>query len=495
MSAVTHLIYSPAAVRELDRRAIEDYGIPGYTLMTRAGQATFDLARKAFPEAGSWLVLCGAGNNAGDGYVIARIAQSAGLNVTVSALSDPECLVGDALAAWTDFKAGGGEITEFTDDRCSESELIIDALLGTGLDRALEGQYKRVVDAVNTVDTPVLAVDIPTGLNGLTGAVMGTAIRANMTATFVAGKQGMFLGSGADCCGKIVLDDLGIPAEVTQGIEATMRRFTTVDLAGLLPQRAASAHKGNFGHVLVVGGNHSMGGAVRLAGAAALRSGAGLVTVGTCAGNMPAIIAGRPELMCCGIDNAAALEPLLERASVVALGPGLGKDAWAQSMYAKVLASQLPKVLDADALNLLAAAPVCSDDWILTPHPGEAARLLGVTTGQIQSDRLNALSSLVDAYGGVVVLKGRGTLIGCSGMVPFLIDGGNPGMSTAGMGDVLTGVTAGLVAQLGSSELHNSAVAAAHVHASAGDLAARSGQRGLIATDVLDCLRSCLNPN
>ncbi len=495
MSAVTNLIYSPAAVRELDRRAIEDHGIPGYTLMTRAGQATFDLARKAFPEAGHWLVLCGAGNNAGDGYVIARIAQAAGLNVTVCALSDPECLAGDALVAWTDFKAAGGRATRFTDALCSESELIFDALLGTGLDRSLEGQYQLVVDAVNSADTPVVAVDIPTGLNGLTGAIMGAAIRARMTVTFVAGKQGMFLGHGADCCGEIILDDLGIPAVATQDLDATLRRFTAEDLSGLLPQRAATAHKGDFGHVLVVGGNDGMGGAVRLAGTAALRSGAGLVTVGTCTGNMPAIFAGRPELMCCGISDAGELEPLLKRASVVAVGPGLGKDAWAQSMYARVLASKLPKILDADALNLLAADPVRSDDWILTPHPGEAARLLGVTTGQIQSDRLKALSSLVEAYGGVVVLKGRGTLVGSRGMVPLLIGGGNPGMATAGMGDVLTGVIAGLVAQLGSNQLHHSAAAAAHVHACAGDLAASAGQRGLIATDVLECVRSCLNPN
>ncbi len=494
MSIGANLIYTPAAVREFDRRAIEDYGIPGYTLMTRAGQAAFAQARARFPDAENWLVLCGAGNNAGDGYVIARLARAAGLTVTVSALSDPERLGGDARTAWAGFQAEQGCVTEFSGSPGEKPDLIVDALLGTGLDRPLEGQYKRAVEAINDQQVPVLAVDIPSGLHGLTGAIMGAAVRATLTSTFVAYKQGLFLGEGAECCGEIILNDLGIPPGVLEGIEPTLQKWPLSGLAGLLPRRARTAHKGRFGHVLVVGGNQGMGGAARLAGEAALRSGAGLVSVATHPGNVAAIVAGRPELMCRGISAAAELEPLLEQASVIALGPGLGQDEWARSMFAQVLNSGLPKVVDADALNLLAKAPARSSDWILTPHPGEAARMLGITAGEVQADRPGALAGLTDAYGGVVVLKGCGTLVGSSTSVPFLVDKGNPGMATAGTGDVLTGVTAGIVAQCRSAALLDCAAAAATVHGCAGDLAAGPGQRGLIASDVLDYLRPCLNP-
>jgi hydroxyethylthiazole kinase-like uncharacterized protein yjeF len=261
-----------------------------------------------------------------------------------------------------------------------------------------------------------------------------------------------------------------------------------------MPPREATAHKGRFGHVLVIGGNKGMGGAARLAGEAALRAGAGLVSVASRPDTVGAIMAYRPELMCRGIETVNDLEPLIERASVIALGPGLGQDEWAKALFARILECAQPKVLDADALNLLAGDPVHRDDWILTPHPGEAARLLDTGTAAVQSDRLSAVRGLVDRYGGVAVLKGRCTLIACADETPYVVDRGNAGMASAGMGDVLTGLIAGLVAQY-PGVLHRSAAGAAYAHAVAGDLAASGGQRGLIATDLFPVLRGVLNPD
>jgi NAD(P)H-hydrate epimerase len=243
--------------------------------------------------------------------------------------------------------------------------------------------------------------------------------------------------------------------------------------------------------VLVVGGGPGMPGAARLAGEAALRSGAGLVTVAVHPDNT-GLVAARPELMCVAARSAGDLGPALERATVVAVGPGLGQGVWARDLFDAVLASGRPLIVDADALNLLAAAPRACDHWVLTPHPGEAARLLESKTADVQSDRLRAAHELQKEFGGTAVLKGAGSIVQSAGAVPYLCDRGNPGMAAGGMGDVLTGVIAGIAAQCGDLAL--AARAGVFVHAQAGDLAARAGERGLLASDVLRQLRSCVNP-
>jgi hydroxyethylthiazole kinase-like uncharacterized protein yjeF len=498
MSTIESRIFSPARVREMDRIAIEELGVPGYTLMTRAAQAAFDDARDYFPDARRWLVICGAGNNAGDGYVIARLARAAHLDVTVATLSDPDRLAGDAAQAWQDYRSmdghSGRAVVEFDAGLLQDADLIVDAILGTGLDRPLRGDFLSAVRALGQANKPVMSVDVPSGLNSATGEVMGAAVKASVTATFVGLKQGFFLGAGPDHLGAVTLHDLEIPPAAVDEIAPTMRIFGPGDLRDLMPPREATAHKGRFGHVLVIGGNKGMGGAARLAGEAALRAGAGLVSVASRPDTVGAIMAYRPELMCRGIETVNDLEPLIERASVIALGPGLGQDDWAKALFARILECAQPKVLDADALNLLAGDPVHRDDWILTPHPGEAARLLDTGTAAVQSDRLSAVSGLVDRYGGVAVLKGRCTLIACADETPYVVDRGNAGMASAGMGDVLTGLIAGLVAQY-PGVLHRSAAGAAYAHAVAGDLAASGGQRGLIATDLFPVLRGVLNPD
>ncbi|MEO8223320.1 MAG: NAD(P)H-hydrate dehydratase [Gammaproteobacteria bacterium] len=490
-------VWTPEAVRTLDQTATSAFGIAGYELMSRAGEAVCAVAAARWPEARRWIVLCGAGNNAGDGYVIARLARRAGRTVQVCALSDPVTLTGDAATAWQEFSREGGSARPFAPEMLADADLVIDALLGIGLARPVTGPYRTAIEAVNAAGRPVLAVDIPSGLDASTGLPSGAAVRADLTVTFVARKLGLYLGEGPAWAGRVEFADLGIPPEVVEraGLteRAPLRLFGAAELPRLLPRRPATAHKGNFGHVLVVGGNHGMSGAVRLAGEAALRSGAGLVSVATRPAHAALLPLVRPELMCHGIEDPADLVPLLARATVVAIGPGLGQDAWARALLDAVLACRLPLVLDADALNLLPAAIVRRSDWILTPHPGEAGRLLGRSSADVQRDRLGALGALLDRYSGTVILKGSGTLVGGVSGVPWVIPSGNPGMATAGMGDVLTGVAAGLVAQHGPPG-PDIAAAAADAHAAAGDAAAEGGQRGMVASDLLARLRSCLNP-
>jgi NAD(P)H-hydrate epimerase len=488
-------VWTPAQVRELDRRAIVDGGIPGHELMTRAGEAAFSIARERWPDAQRWLVLCGAGNNAGDGFVVARMALAAGLEVSVVALSDPAKLAGDAAIAWRDYQAAGGTTETFSVALVERADLVIDALLGTGLQRPVAGEYRAAIDAVNAEARAVLALDVPSGLDSASGEILSAAILADLTVTFVGQKAGLYLGSGPDCCGEIEFAGLDIPASlVAQAAMTPLFRLEGRDeLLQLLPPRPANAHKGSFGHVLIVGGDHGMSGAVRLAGEAALRAGAGLVTVATRPEHALQLPLGRPELMCSGVAAAAELDALLQRATVVACGPGLGRGEWSRQLLDKVVASGLPLVLDADALNLLAERKLRRDDWILTPHPGEAGRLLGTDTATVQADRFAALKELCRQYGGTVILKGRGSLVGRTGSVPVLIDRGNPGMATAGMGDVLTGLVAGLVAQTGATDVPTAA-AAAYVHAAAGDAAALTGERGLLASDLFAQFRTWLNP-
>lgn len=494
MSAPASFLYTPAAVREIDRIAIEDIGIPDFELMGRAGRLVWDTARQLYPDSRRWLLLCGAGNNGGDGYVVATLARAAGLAVTVAALADPQRLRGAAARAWEQYRSAGGDVVQFRDDLLAGTDLVIDAIFGTGLARDLDDACRQAVEAVNAASVPVVAVDLPSGLDGASGRVLGAAMRADVTVTFIGRKQGLYLGAGPDHVGNIVFGDLGVPPARVAQVAPGLRLFDGNDLSRLLPRRARSAHKGNFGHVLVVGGNHGMAGAVRLAGEAALRAGAGLVSVATRPENVAPVIAGRPELMCRGVQGPVDLEDLLRRATVIAVGPGLGMDAWARNLLAALLDQPQPLVVDADALNLLAGQSRRRGNWVLTPHPGEAAHLLGTGNAQVQSDRLQAMADICQRHGGVVVLKGRGTLVGRSGDLPYLIDAGNPGMASAGMGDVLTGIIAGIVAQQRPDQLLDAAACAAFVHASAADDAARTGERGLIAGDLFTSLRAWINP-
>ena len=489
MDSLPANIYSVAAVRETDRATIEDHGVPGYTLMTRAGAAAVAEARARFPDAQRWQVICGAGNNAGDGYVVARLAALDGIAVSVLTLVDPERLQGDAATAYSDFAAEGGVVVPWEGQLDAEADLLIDGLLGSGLERDVSGDFADAVTAINAHRVPVLALDIPTGLHGDSGRILGCAVRADLTVTFVGLKTGLFLSDGPDCRGELRFAGLEIPDSYRDGIEPAFRRIDDTMFSAALPQRPRGGHKGDHGHVLIIGGGEGMPGAVRLAGEAALRCGAGLVSIATHPSHASLLVASRPELMSHAVADAGDLEPLLERADVVAFGPGLGTSGWARDLYARVASLSRPAVWDADALNLLAEEPQQAENRVITPHPGEAGRLLGRSAAEIQDDRAGALAALQARYGGTVVLKGAGSLVSAQ-PVPYLCSGGNPGMGSAGMGDVLTGVIAALMGQ----GVAAAAAIGVEAHARAGDRAAAGGERGLLATDVLDQLRAVVNP-
>jgi NAD(P)H-hydrate epimerase len=480
-------LYRAAQVKELDRIAIEECGIPGFVLMSRAGDEVFQCVRNGWPDARSVAVFCGSGNNAGDGYIAARLALESGLKVAVYTVPEPEKLMGDALTAYHKYIHTNGTVIPFQAEQVIDTDMIIDALLGSGLDRPVTALYAQAIDVINKHQAPIVAVDIPTGLNADTGNVMGCAVKADCTVTFIGLKRGLFTGFAADYCGQIFYSLLDVPNEVFERVPSTVCRVVKKQM----PRRNRCSHKGDYGHVLIIGGERGYSGAARLAGEAALRLGAGLVSLATRAEHAEILNSSRAELMCHGTDTADQLAGLLKKASVIVVGPGLGQSNWAKELFSAAIKSRKPMVIDADGLNLLANSPVKNHDWVLTPHPGEAARLLKCTTAEIQQDRFAAVSGIQAKYGGIAVLKGAGTLIASEDETAVSTTG-NPGMASGGMGDVLSGVIAGLLAQ--GLSLKNAAQQGVYIHGEAADLAAeKDGERGLLASDLMLYLRQLIN--
>lgn len=486
----TTALYTVAQVRAFDRAAIDTHGIAGYELMQRAAAAAFAGLRKRWPQARRIIVLCGSGNNGGDGYVLARLALAAGFDVRVVAV-EPVRAGGDAARAHAAWIEAGGRM-EDGGPALPDADVYVDALFGTGLTRAPLGIALDLIGQVNASKVPALALDVPSGVDADTGNVPGSAVNAAATITFVARKRGMFTGAARDYCGDIALDDLAIPASVFAETHADAVLLDVDAIAASLPPRAPNAHKGNFGHVLAIGGDLGFGGAIRLAGEAALRVGAGLVSVATRAEHVSALNAARPELMASGVGGPQELEMLLQRASVIALGPGLGQRAWGHALWHTAIAAGKPVVLDADGLNLLARDSLSLPaNTVLTPHPGEAARLLECDTRTIATDRFAAARELARRHQCVCVLKGAGTLVASPHGEVAVCPWGNPGMASGGMGDVLTGVIAGLLAQ--GLDAYRAACTGVALHARAGDLAAREGECGLVASDLFGPLRALRN--
>ena len=484
-------LYRASDVRELDRLAIEEAGIPGIELMERAGLESFRVLRERWPAARRVAVVAGPGNNGGDGFVVARLAAVDGLAVSVRVIGDAARIGGDARTAYRRMLEAAPGL-DMASDVVQSADVVVDALLGTGLARDVSGQTADAVRAMNASAAPVLALDIPSGIHADTGRMLGCAVCASVTVSFIGLKQGLFTREGRGCAGEIVYCDLGVPAEVFERVRVSALRVAFEDCVGVLGPRSRDAHKGRFGHVLVVGGDHGFAGAARLAGEAAGRAGAGLVSVATRSDHVAPIVASRPELMVRGIESPATLDALLRRASVVAVGPGLGQNEWGVALLEKVVETDRALVVDADALNLLARQAVrwpCSEARavVYTPHPAEAGRILGAWAREVESDRFASARALANAHGGTWLLKGAGTIVAESGAVPRLCQGGNPGMASGGMGDVLTGVVAALIAQ--GCTAFDAASAGACLHAAAGDAAAADGERGMLASDVIAMLR------
>ncbi len=484
-------LFDTAAARRIDAQATAALGGDGYLLMQRAGQAAWQCALQYWPQARRIVVVCGPGNNGGDGYVLARLARQSGRAVCVLHLPGHAPRTPLAQRACTDYLAVGGQV-ELAADCLRDADLVVDALFGIGLDRAPDAEAARLIAAVNAAAAPVLALDVPSGVDADSGAVPGAAIHAACVLQFIVPHRGLHTGAALEHAGQRLLDTLDVPAQAFDGVVPAASRWSAARLPAQLPPRRLNTHKGESGHVLCVGGNHGSGGALMLCAEAALRSGAGLASAATRAAHVAPLLARCPEAMVHAVEDAFDLAPLLARAGVVALGPGLGQDEWGRRLWLAAVDGGRPLVVDADALNLLAQQPRALPTAVLTPHPGEAARLLGVDAAAIQRDRFAAAQALAERFSAVVVLKGAGTVVAAPGQRPRVIAAGNPGMAVGGMGDLLTGVIAALLAQ-GLSPL-DAASTGALLHGLAGDAAAAEGQRGLLPRDLLPHLRARANP-
>jgi len=480
--------YRAEQMRELDQRAISA-GIPGLTLMQRAGEAAYRTLRLHYPRVQHITIFCGSGNNGGDGYVVASEAIRDGLKVDLLRVSEPS--TDTSRQAADHWEKAGGKSGDFSLGRLAETDIIVDALLGTGLDRPVEGLYKDAISAINDQSAPVVALDIPSGLHADTGAIMGMAVQADLTVTFIARKTGLFTGAGRQECGTILFDSLDIPASTYDSMSPNACEASVQQCQSWLPRRSADAHKGSSGRLLVVGGDLSMSGAVGLAGWTACATGTGMVHVATCKENIGQVAALRPELLVSGVAETDELQSLLSKVDALLLGPGLGQSDWSRAQFETCLEHGKVAVIDADGLNLLAEEPDKRRDWVLTPHPGEAARLLGTSTHEIMQNRMVAAEAIVARYGGVCVLKGSGTIVATENETPNLCTQGNAALATAGTGDVLAGLIAGLIVQ-GVPPLP-AAVAGVTLHARAGELAAEAGMAGMLASDLIEPLRQLRN--
>jgi hydroxyethylthiazole kinase-like uncharacterized protein yjeF len=480
-------LYSAAQVRELDARLIAA-GTPGFELMARAAQAIWCALRQRWPDVGVLTVLAGCGNNAGDGYLVAALALRAGWRVQLLAVGDAAQLQGDAALARDQALAVGVAVRAWSE--CAELQgVVLDALLGSGLQGAVREPYAQAIRLLNSSGVPVLAVDMPSGLCADTGQALGVAVRAELTVTLIGLKLGLFTGQSADYRGELQFDDLQADSALVAAQAFTALRLVQAHLPRL-PARSRSVHKGQLGHVLVVGGERGLAGAGLLAAQSALRGGAGLVSLATREEHLPAAQARLPEVMAVGVASANQLLAVGANASVWVVGPGLGQGAWARSLLSAAAVSLAAQVWDADALNLLAQAAVqLPATAVLTPHPGEAARLLGISSAEVQADRPAAARALAQRYQAVCVLKGAGTLIAAPGGGLWLCERGHPVMAGAGLGDVLAGFIGALLAQ-GLATLP-AAQLAVYLHACAGERLALQG-RGLAASELCAVIRELL---
>jgi NAD(P)H-hydrate epimerase len=490
--SLAHKLYRADQVRDNEKSAAKQSGCEMYTLMLRAGKCVFEQCQLQMPNTDRYLVLVGHGNNSGDGYIAACEAKNAGKHVVVCAVEPGRELSGDAKRAQDSWLTAGGSVEAFSPEELNKCDIVVDALLGTGTNSMLRAEYAAIIDAVNSSDKPVVSIDVPSGLEADTGQSMGRCIQADMTVTFVGIKPGLVTGAGKQSCGKLVYDDLGIGKAFINMARSTATIIELENFAEMAP-RQINSHKGSYGRLLCIGGNKGTAGAIRLAGEAALRCGTGLVKVYAHEESKIQINSGRPELMVI-TDN---LDDALEWATCVVIGPGLGQDDWSRNAFEKTLqyceSNKMPMVIDADALNMLSrhSGSFNIGQCVITPHSGEAARLINDSVDVIEGDRFNASRVLSQRYHSTCILKGAGSIIDDENHA-WVCQHGNPGMATAGMGDVLSGVLGALLAQGLPSAL--ACKYGVCLHARAGDyLAEQYGQRGLLASDLFDALRALIN--
>ncbi len=499
-------------IQEMDRITIQELGIPGAVLMENAARGATRVFLDHFtPSTDSHVVvLCGRGNNGGDGYVMARYLQQAGFKVTVILLSKLNNVYGDALINLKVIKQMGLEVLEVPDAKrwgakrrvLRNCDYIIDGILGTGLNSTVKGFYSQVLKYVNGLGKPVMAIDIPSGLNADTGQIMGVAIKAELTATFGFPKVGHLIFPGADLVGRLVRIDIGIPESVVTQVPVSSVMTDPSDLSHLFATENQDIHKGNRGHLLVLSGSTGKTGAATLTALGGLRAGAGLVTLGVPKSLNPILESKLTEAMTeplpetsdgsLSLNAEKKIRALMEGKTALALGPGLSTHPETVSLVRRIVAgSRLPMVIDADGLNALSqdqsSISSCGQRAILTPHPGEMARLVGIKTSTVQNDRIGAATQFVKKYGCYLVLKGARTLIAQPDGELYVNPTGNPALSSGGAGDVLTGLIGGFLARGWS--MAEAAIAGVYLHGMAADyLAEDMGQVGVLAGELLDVL-------
>jgi hydroxyethylthiazole kinase-like uncharacterized protein yjeF len=504
-------------MQELDRRTIEECGIPGIVLMENAGRGAVELLMRSFPEArtGSVAILAGSGNNGGDGFVIARYLKNWGLRATVYLFSSVDEVKGDAATNLRIWLAMGGELVEVVSQgdlagikkEFSKASLMVDAIFGTGLHSEIKGLLKDIISFVNTLPQSVMAVDIPSGLDATTGKVLGDAMKADLTATFGLTKIGQVIEPGVGYVGRLEVIDIGIPRHLIA--EAAIKTYLIGpdELAmGLLEPRPVQSHKGDYGHLFVLAGSPGKTGAAAMVCSGALRIGTGLVTLGIPASLNPILEAKLTEAMTAPLPDAGSgylvadawgtIQQLMPEKTAIALGPGISVDAEVQELVWKLIPeTTLPLVIDADGITALASRSEIlkrgKGSMILTPHPGEMARLAGITAEEVQADRIGVAKSCAASYNAIVVLKGNRTVITTPDQEVYINPTGNPGMASGGTGDILTGMIGGLLAQ-GLSPLE-AAKWGVFLHGLAGDMAAHEiGEIPLIAGDIIEYLPDAL---
>ncbi|EGU42671.1 hypothetical protein VII00023_05177 [Vibrio ichthyoenteri ATCC 700023] len=456
--------------------------------MLAAGNEVFKLLMNHYGKQARLLILCGGGNNGGDGYVVAKLALEQGMSVTVKAVKQPGLLQGDAFTAYQDFVAVGGEIQSGEALEIKGFDVVVDALLGIGVRGAVRAEVAKVIEAVNQSLLPVVAVDLPSGLCSDTGRVLGVCIQAKHTVTFIGIKQGLVTGQARRYVGVLHYASLGIKPEFDQ-VQSAQAHLDSPSIIKQIASRDPCAHKGLQGKALLVGGDYGLGGAILIATRACLKSGAGLTACLTEQRNISVGLVTSPEAMFANW-KLHALEQRLTWCDAIALGPGLGQGEHALQLFSRTSRSNKVKVLDADALKLLARESNIDNSRIITPHPGEAAELLACTIAEIESDRYRASRALQTQYGGVVVLKGAGTIVTDSDC-HYVCRAGNAGMATGGMGDALSGILVALLAR--GIEITMAARLGVMLHSHAADLnVSAHGMCGLTASDVVDTLREAI---
>lgn len=483
--------YTAQQVKDGEVLAAKATGLEMFSLMERAGQAAFTIAFAQYPGTHHWLVCCGGGNNGGDGYIVACLAKSMGVQVTVWQYGDPEQLKGDALSAYYHWLDHGGDVLPFDDTIPEDVDLIIDGLLGTGLTGEVRDPIKSLIELLNDSLVPVIAIDVPSGLCANTGAVLGVAVQANHTISFIGLKQGLVTGQARNYVGELHFAGLGVEESFNQQNVPTLNSIPNKLIKQVMTKRQPCSHKGSHGKALLIGGNAGLGGAIILAAQACARVGSGLTAALLHSSNVTPMLVSAPEVMSSDWESQPGNSKRFDWCNVIAIGPGLGRDEKAAYLVSEVQRMKGQKVFDADALHFLAKDPNIDNERVITPHPAEAAALLDISVEQVERDRFHAIKELQRMYGGIVVLKGAGTLVS-DGKETFVCLAGNPGMASGGMGDVLTGVITSLLAQ-GLDGLQ-AAKAGVLIHSKAADLNAKqNGERGMLASDLLPHLRSLVN--